>query len=51
MTLDELRAEAEAFFEWPSDSKDSVTLASALIFAQLMIQKSQERSSHTAPAK
>lgn len=25
MTLDELRAEAESFFEWPSDRKDIVT--------------------------
>lgn len=42
MTLDELRAEAEAFFEWPGDRKDIVTLASALLFAQEMVNKAMQ---------
>ena len=39
MGLEELRAEAEKFFEWPSNTKNHVTLTSAIIFAQLMMQK------------
>ncbi len=49
MTLDELRQEAEKFYEWPSDTKDHVTLTSSLIFAQLMIQRTQKALERPAP--
>ena len=49
MTLDELRKEAEKFYEWPSDTKDHVTLTSSLIFAQLMIQRTQKALERPAP--
>lgn len=42
MTLDELRKEAEKFFEWPSDSKNHVTLESALLFAHEMVNKAMQ---------
>ena len=48
MELDELKAEADKFFEWSSDKKDHVTLTSALIFAQVMMQK--ERDNLKKPA-
>lgn len=49
MTLDELRKEAEKFYEWPSDTKDHVTLTSSLIFTQLMIQRTQKALERPAP--
>lgn len=51
MTLEELRVEAEKFFEWPSDTKDHVTLTSAIIFAQLMMQKERENLKRPAPCE
>jgi len=51
MTLDELRKEAEKFYEWPSDTKDHVTLTSSLIFAQVMIQKESNRLKRPAPCE
>ena len=51
MGLEELRAEAEKFFEWPSDTKNHVTLTSAIIFAQLMTQKERESLKRPAPCE
>lgn len=51
MTLEELRVEAEKFFEWPSDTKVHVTLTSALIFAQLMMQKERDNLKRPAPCE
>ena len=31
--LDEIRAEAERFFEWPGDDRSTVTLTSCILFA------------------
>jgi len=31
--LDEIRAEAELFFEWPGDDRSTVTLTSCILFA------------------
>jgi len=31
--LDEIRAEAERFFEWPDDDRSTVTLTSCILFA------------------
>ena len=47
--LDELREAAIKFFSWPSDTKEHVTLTSALIFAQVMMQR--ERDSLKRPAE
>ena len=43
MTHDEIKKEAESFFEWPSDKRtDIVTLTSCLLFAQHCVEKSQQ---------
>jgi len=51
MNLEELRIEAEKFFEWPSDTKTNVTLTSALLFAQLMTLKEQNKLKRAAPCE
>ena len=51
MGLEELKMEAEKFFEWPSDTKDHVTLTSALLFAQLMTLKEQNKLKRAAPCE
>ena len=38
MTFDEMKAKADAFFEWPSDKRDYVTTTSAVLFALAMYQ-------------
>jgi len=40
MTLDELRALADEYFEWPiAHNKSTVTMTSALLFAQHVLEK------------
>lgn len=51
MCLEELRIEAEKFFEWPGDTKTDVTLTSALLFAQIMMQKERKKLTRAAPCE
>ena len=39
MTPDQIIAEAEKFFEWPSDKRDQVTYTSCLLFAEHCLKK------------
>jgi hypothetical protein len=51
MGLEELRIEAEKFFEWPGDTKDHVTLTSALLFAKLMMKKERDSLARASPCE
>jgi len=42
MTLEEIKKEAESFFEWPSDNKQTVTTTSAILFADFIARKERE---------
>lgn len=44
MTFDEIMAEADKFFEWPDDSRDVVTLTSAVLFAQQIAEKAAAKA-------
>ena len=48
LSYEELRREAELFFEWPSSEKHVVTLTSAIFFTQKMIEKALAEADHNA---
>ena len=51
MTLDDLRALADEFFEWPiAHNKSNITMTSALLFAQHVVQtrETQLRTEYSA---
>jgi len=43
MTLDEIKAKADTFFDWPSDKRDSVTYTSAMLFAWHIAKEIEEK--------
>lgn len=38
MTIDEIKAKAESFFEFPTENKDHVTTTSAVLFARHILE-------------
>ena len=45
MTQEEIQQQAEQFFEWPVEKTDTVTYASALLFAEHCVRETAKEES------